>query len=296
MRTLSEMAVPVLLSVACGVARAEIALEITQPRPFGYGIGDVVEQQIRVNTNARLVDKSMPRIGRANAWVARRMAVIAKGDKTYLIRMRYQVVNVPAHLETVELPQADLVFDEDGHAITKTIPSWPVSIGPIVSLDPANPPILDDLRPDTPPAMIDIGPIERRIAASSTFLLGAALCLLGLRFHGRLQPGNRRPFGEARRTLKRMSHGPDRDTIRMAMRVLHQAFNATAGKLVLGENLDAFFSAHPRYVLERNEVERFFTASGRMFFAASSLPEVAMSSREILALCSRLDRIEDASD
>jgi mxaA protein len=60
------------------------------------------------------------------------------------------------------------------------------------------------------------------------------------------------------------------------MLTLHRAFDATAGRRLLADDLDAFFARFPRFVPLRSEIERFFAASRQMFFGSvATAPELA---------------------
>src|SRR6516162_6858094 len=103
-----------LLAVVCGLlemgptvpalaaeSREMPRLEVRNPRPFGYVIGDRLEQQIALEVPSvwSLVATSLPNAGRATVWLQRQSPRVAirrtGGTIRYEIAVGYQVVNVP---------------------------------------------------------------------------------------------------------------------------------------------------------------------------------------------------------
>jgi mxaA protein len=100
---------------------------------------------------------------------------------------------------------------------------------------------------------------------------GSVLLLTGLIAHHRgwwpFRTRSRRPFARAVRELRRnlRNHG-DEQTYRTALQTLHRAFDATAKRRLLAEDLPIFFDTAPAFRPLQSDIERFFAASRQAFF------------------------------
>jgi mxaA protein len=75
------------------------------------------------------------------------------------------------------------------------------------------------------------------------------------------------------------------------MLVLHRAFDATAGRRVFADDLDAFISRHQHFLPLRNRIAAFFEMSRAVFFGVGvQAPDVA----SWMGLCRDLARAEQS--
>lgn len=153
---------------------------------------------------------------------------------------------------------------------------------------------LSSLQPDRAPAPIPVEARERRFA----WIVAGLLSLLGLAAARRwlmplLAPG-KLPFSTAVRELKRSQRGKITPAQYAAgLRIVHQAVNETAGRVVFAHNLDEFLAVHPRYAELRAEFAQVFTASRKVFFAdADGAVPSDNPLPALLLLCRRCSRIE----
>jgi mxaA protein len=258
---------------ASSAASPSIAVSVRQPRAFGYVIGDKLAQRISVQAPAgfALDPKSLPRPGRQGLWLelaAPRLTSDRVGGATrYRLTLDYQVINVPDHVRTIDLPQLDLVFSGSGRQLGATVDAWPITISaitPIYILARAG---LPQSQPDAPPMTPDSGRYR-----ALTLLWAAAIVALvgGIAVRRRGIPWLHRdtkPFLGAAHDIAKLSRlPPDQATYRRGLQRLHRAFDAAAGHAVFGDRLAPLFAAHPELLVLRTDIEEFYTASQREFF------------------------------
>ena len=79
-----------------------------------------------------------------------------------------------------------------------------------------------------------------------------------------------RPFGLAWLSMRGLSAASSSDDLRTAMQRLHEALNATAGRVVFENGVDAFVQAHPRFGPMRADLLDFFARSRGVFFGGAA--------------------------
>jgi mxaA protein len=277
-----------LLAVAAPTCLAgAAAVRMSEPRAFGYFIGDVIERRalLQLPEGARLDAASLPRTGRVDALLALHGVEIVMHRTGHELRVRYQVVGAPQNLTAVTLPQLRVPLTGDPGDLR--LPAFQVTVGPLTSPAVSTSPGLPLLRPDhVPVASVYGGTVVRSIAFG---LLAAALvtaALLALR-QGRASDAEA-PFRVAWRALRRLRN-TDTAAEGAAFAALHQAIAATAGRTVFASDLAPLFSAQPALRPAAAELATFFAWSREHAFGRpGTRPRVA----ELKALAQRLARLE----
>lgn len=270
---------------------SSITMSVRQPRAFGYVIGDELAQQIslRAPSGFTLDPKSLPRAGRQGLWLelaAPHLTSDRIGDATlYRLTLDYQVINVPDHVRTIELPELDLLFTGPGGQLTATVDEWPITISAITPTYILARGGLPQSQPDARPMVPDTGRYR-----GLTLLWAAAIAALigGIAVRRRGIPWLRRdakPFAGAARDVAKLSRvPPDQATYRRGLQRLHRAFDAAAGHAVFADRLAPLFDAHPELLGLRTDIEEFYAASQREFFGTHA-GKAALD--EVLALARR---------
>jgi mxaA protein len=264
---------PAAAQAQASAAPPSIAVSVQQPRAFGYVIGDKLAQRISVQAPAgfALDPKTLPRAGRQGLWLELappHLTSDAVGGATrYRLTLDYQVINVPDHVRTIDLPALDLVFSGPGRQLGATVDEWPITISAITPTYILARAGLPQTQPDAPPTTPASG-----LYRGLTLLWAAAIVALvgGIAARRRGIPWLRRdtrPFVGAAHDIAKLSRlPPDRTAYRRGLQRLHRAFDAVAGHAVFGDRLAPLFAAHPELLPLRADVEEFYAASQREFF------------------------------
>ena len=273
-------------------SRATI-LELRGPRAFGLLAGDKVrlELVVAVEQPFRLQRSSLPPSRWVNSWLELQ-AVRARGIRTerlnrYKIAANYQVFATPRAVTQEAIPGFDLRFVGAGESFALSVPEWIFSMSPLLEPEPE----VDNVaaipvRADAPPLLVDT-----TLPAAGVALWGALSLLLGgyWLYANSLWPFARRtdaPFAQASRRLRALKRRVDeRHSLPEGYRVIHQAFNQTAGEVVFAERLERFFARRPTFAQRRAEIEGFFLGSRRLFFGdgrASMAGSADLTSLEVL--------------
>lgn len=166
----------------------------------------------------------------------------------------------------METPTFTLRFDGQPRAREVRIEAWPVTVSPLLPVKVSPRRGLGDLRPDTPPPLIDTTAARNRMAAYAAL----GLLLLGYLFYVYFGlpwwARERRPFTLTWRALRGVKSASADVQRRDAFARLHDAVNRTAGEVVFEQGIDRFISAHPRFAPLRADLVSF-EQSRREFFA-----------------------------
>ena len=287
------------LAALDAVAAIQITqLSVTEPRAFGYQVGDLVTRRVTLDAPAGLAldAGSLPQTGRRGTAIElRRLAWHSTNDgagKRYEIELEYQIFAAPREVRTLELPvlhlrlegqpraeerpQADDIrrpppkgVESSGKATSTQevrVDAWPVTVAPLVPVEVSPRRGLGELQPDAPAPLIDTSALRLRLivwGVVAALLLGyLAHVYLGLPWWAR----RGLPFTQAWQALRALSATPSAEQRREAFRRVHEALNRTAGKVVFEPGVDAFLAAEPKFVRLRDDLRCFFSASHREFF------------------------------
>ncbi|MEJ8853670.1 hypothetical protein WKW79_03775 [Variovorax robiniae] len=264
----------VLAVSAFGAAAMQLEASTSDPRAFGYQVGDTVSRTVTVDQPDGLVldEASVPRPGaRGNALELRsveRSSSGQSGGRRLEIRLAYQVFLSPPEPRTLEMPSFTLRFKGEPRAQELRIDSWPVTVSPLVPVDVSSRHGLGDLRPDAPPPLIDNRFGRYRLiaygCAALLLLAWLAHVYIGLPWWGRAH----RPFTMAWRTLRGLTPASPDAQWREAYQRLHAALNQSMGEVVFEQGIDRFVGARPRFAHLRDDLATFFAQSRTEFFGA----------------------------
>jgi mxaA protein len=279
---------------------AQPTLRPIEPRAFGWQIGDLLERDLELNLppGYRLDVESLPAAGVPGGAIELRRLEhegAANAARQWL-RLHYQVMSAAAQPRLHELPVVRLRVlgpSADPTVIDLRADALPVLVAPLTPLDAPARQGLGELRPDRPTPRVPTT-IERRVLIACAGLAGLLLAWLLLWPAVAAWLGRRQlPFAEAERAVRlalRAGDGPPQREA--AMRALHHAFNADAGRVLLPQDALAHARNSAALMNLADEVGAFFEASSRHFFgsAASVAPE--FSAGDLRALARRLRMAE----
>ncbi|GAC1623838.1 MAG: hypothetical protein NVS9B10_09160 [Nevskia sp.] len=258
------------------------AVIVEQPRPYGYLVGDVLLQQVQLAVDGAAVEViDLPRKDRIGVWLARRGSRIeTRADGTRWLVIDYQIVNASKDVDVIALSRLHLRTTRE--KVFVDVPEWPITVGAITPSSVRNQGGLLPLQPDRPAPGVATGVIRHRLHRSLLALAATLLLWLAWWRWREWQAGERLPFARARRALRGLSPSSP-----AAWRVLHHAFDATAGRVLQPATLPLLFERAPQYAPLRAEIERFYADSAALFFGGAQ-PSPAF----IAPLCARLRAIE----
>jgi len=278
---------------------------VEQPRTFGYVIGDVLVQRVRLEANGRAVEPlELPSTGRVNAWFQRRAVRTDKReDGSRWLTVEYQLINSPPELRAVRLPAWQLKTKTPG--LSLSVNEWLIQAGPITvpptsgadaaavllgssapgagTLQPEAAAIGTGLRPDHAPALIAVSPIVRMIAISGGAFLLTIAAWVGWVVRRNYQAAMSQPFASAWREIRTLD-----DDAPAAWQALHRAFDRTAGRVVQLDTLTDLFRRAPHLVPQKEAIEQFFSQSSERFFGPGAQGEPI----SLHGLCEALRRLE----
>lgn len=291
---------------ALAAAGAQVRTE--EPRAYGYVVGDVIERRahIALPTGQHIAADALPRRGRVDTWLELHHIALQAEPGGAELHLVYQLINAPPKLTTIELPPLELALRDPAHPEAKpaavSIDAWPVTVAPLTPEYVLSRAGLADVQPDIQPRPEPTGWLWARVALWSS-LLAACLLAWAVQRHPQLAFWRRHaPFRLAWRDLRHMARrgaaGPELQ--RRALERMHRAFDAAAGCAVFAQRLEPLYAAQPALRAAAADIDAFFAASRRSFFAAAASPAVGAATGTpdraaldtVLALCRRLAQLE----
>jgi mxaA protein len=269
-----SLATAFLLACATlGTQAAELSAAASEPRAYGYHVGDVVVRRVEFFVPDGLVldEASLPRPGaRGKPLELKEMSrdsSPASGGTRHGLTMTYQVFLAPVEVRTLEIAPIVLHFTGQPRDQDLRIDAWPVTVSPLVPVEASPRRGLGELQPDLAPPLIDTSPARTRLLVYAI----VALLLLAYLAHVYIAlpwwGSRKRPFGQAWRDVRGLPAN-DPAAARAALQRMHEALNVTAGEVVFENGVDRFLAAQPRYAGLRDDLVAFFQQSRREFFGA----------------------------
>jgi mxaA protein len=266
-----------LLASAAAVAAepAGVSLRMIEPRSFGYLVGDVFSREVDIVAAEPylLEPSSLPAPGRLTYWLDLKSAdVIDKstsGGRRYRVVLTYQTFYVALAPTRLIVPGMTLKFTDGQKSVEAEVPAWSLvmaAMREIAEEKPEEGPI-GYMQPDAVPTLIATSR-DRNVfgAAAGGFLLS----LLLLAFHQAWWPFHARPsrpFTNAARSIGHRAAGKaDQDAYRASLLDLHRAFDASARRRLLAEDVPIFLAGHQVFKPLASDISRFFASSRRAFF------------------------------
>lgn len=273
---------PEALAAAEAALRQPPRTPVENPRAYGYLVGDLLVQQVQLSVDGKPVELAeLPGRDRYGVWIARRAVTVERhADGTRWLVMEYQIVNASKDVDVIALPKLKLRTTTPDLFID--VPDWPISVGAITSAQISNKGALRALQPDRPAPVIDTDAIRHPLKLALTALAAVLLAWLAWWRWREWQASERLPFARARRELRHLA--PDSEA---AWRCLHQAFDATAGRVVQPATLALLFRSAPHLEAARDVIERFYAESAAHFFGGRDGASLSPN-----ALCTQLRAIE----
>lgn len=285
-------------------AAAVRSVELYAPRPFGVFIGDVIRHEVTITADPgfRLAAASLPRPGPLNYWLDLRGIELEDlgaggGVRRHRLHLEYQSFYAPLETLALEIPAFTLTLQDGDERAEATVPAWNFLTSPLREIRPQRDEAATYLRPDAAPRSVPLtGWLVATGGSGSSALLLAGL-IARHRGWWPFRTRARRPFARAVRELRRsLRNRADEQTYRTALQILHRAFDATAKRRLLSEDLPFFFDTAPTFRPLRSDIERFFAASRQAFFRSDDAAAVRLLPPEALvALGGRLAAAERAA-
>lgn len=272
-----------LVGAAC--AAEPPAVRMSEPRGFGYFVGDVLTRtaEIDVADNEAFVPASLPRPGQLAYWLELRDVATGTttrgGQRRLTLRLTYQLFYVPIDTRRLVIPASNIEVTAPGGNRIVTVPAFTVLASPIREIYPekSGETTATFLKAD---AAAERLPTARARTLAAVSAMASALAVLLLAHHRAWWPFHRRaarPFTEAARTV-----GNHRQSYAAALIALHRAFDRSQGERLLAADVDRFFRIRPEQSSVRDDVQRFFAASRTFFFAGDGVAAEAALPRSAL--------------
>lgn len=307
------------------VAAAIDAVNVYEPRTFGYFIGDTLERDVEVITSGstELLLAALPRPGPLTYWLdlisIKHTEHEDNGRRIYDIKLKYQIFYSAIEATDRDIPAFPLKFknpmsvapdattpSEPAEAASKyhaSVPALTLTISPLRNL------VLNDLMPEKtkelsevlrPNAAAQEIPMVHKEKALSISAVALLICSILLLWHYAIWPFKKRvgrPFTQADRQIRDLlSYGVGDSSYREALLILHRAFDEAAGHRLFAEDAAAFTAQHPRFAALAPRFKAFFESSRLYFFSNDGrAAEERLSFDNVRKLASDLAREERAA-
>jgi mxaA protein len=252
------------LMALCAHAAAEPAT-VQQPRAFGHVLGDIVTQQVLLDSSTRNDELSaMPSTGRVNAWLERRPPSFrTDADGRRWLVLDYQVMNSPRALTVTTTPPLQLRLSSGK---TLDVAQSPLSIGPLAPVAATDAQRLSGLQPDRLLAAESTAPLQRALIVWSALAVAVVVAWLGWWLWRNRRDAQQLPFAKAWARFGRQDD-TTLDANPEAWRGLHRALDEAAGRVVLSRSVPELAQKAPHLRELQPQLEQFFQRSSDRFFS-----------------------------
>lgn len=269
---------------------------LTVSRTFGYGLGDLVEHQISVSAPVPYVLETnvLPKPGSLNTWLyLRQIKIKTEQDNNlnhYQIQITYQLFQGVKQATRIKIPSFPLHFTDAQRRLNTQTPPWVFEYTPLIPATTANERI--QIRPTMalPPTAL-----SQSIYTFTLLLIGCLMTTLYAAWRFDLLPFLRRssrPFAQAYNQIRQLQDPEtDPEVYLTALKIIHQAFNHSAGHTVFFERIDEFYQQKPGFNKFKTETQQFFNASQQAFFAPEQ-SSAQLSLEQLKQLCRQHRNIE----
>jgi len=290
-RIVTVLVAALAVSLSASAALDHIVVQASEPRAFGYSIGDVVSRHVVIDAPPGLAldAGSLPSIGRRGKALELRQVAWRQRGEHYEIDFEYQVFLAPREVRTLEMPTVMLRFLGSPRAQDVRIEAWPVTVAPLVPVEVSPRHGLGELQPDRPTPLIDTHAARQRMALYGAVILVLLAYLAGVYWGMPWWSSRHRPFSRAWAALRTMHAGAPSQA-QAAVQHLHEALNLTAGQVLFEPGLDRFLAAQPRFEPVRFELARFFGYSRGLFFGNAA--DDGQDLRWLIDFCRRCRDLE----
>lgn len=294
-----------LLGTAPAPAPATVAaLRIDNPRDYAWFIGDHLTRRISLEAapGFELDRERLPQTGEVNHWLDLTAVTVSGRGPRARISLTYRITNAVegAQAQTRTIPGWSLYTRRGQRRVPTNVPEWSFTQVPVVPASAAEFLTAADVRADAPPAPAPWSAHFVRVAMLGLAVVVLALYLFYCHYGAVWVARWRRPFTAALRDLRREAGRAadparpgteDAAAIEAALTRFHTAVNEAAGRVVMRNDLDAFFAQQPLYASERTAITRIYDWSNRLFFGAAERRGEG-SVQELVDICRRLSVLE----
>ena len=174
-------------------------LTVTQPRSFGYALGDIVERDVTLVLRLpyELDLSALAAAGPANFWLTRRPPEVTReagrGVTSYDIRFRYQVTNFDPGTNDIPVSHENLSYTDGEESAQMLIPATRIRVHGLLAAE------AETIQPDLAPRALPFAPTR---ALAWALLACVSLVGLALLRWDLFSAGARAPFRRAVQTLR----------------------------------------------------------------------------------------------
>lgn len=237
----------------------------TLSRDFGVVMGETFREDIRIELEPGFVLETallpLPDSAVSDHLEVRATEWEQTDGNVYRISLTYQVFKGIREAEALTVPAVPLHFRRGAETIETTAPARQLTLMPLIPSGTPDEKVT--LRESLPPLPISD---SRRPALLTLGLLVLAALSLGAAWLLN-RPQQAAPFRSAAKALRKLRRQPQNaETMKTALKVVHEAFNRTAGYTLFRGGLAEFMEQHSELAGVVEEIEQFFTYSEGVFF------------------------------
>ena len=270
------MLLALLISCSLSIAAEKITAIISIAEPIqkiGIQVGDVLTRKVTIlaKTGEKITPKFLPVKGTRTAGMELSKVNVSQAvddaQSSYVIELSYQVFAHSTEAAKMVLPE-EMITLVDGEDLT--VPAWMFWYSPLVISD------LDDaktsLLPQAKAALINQDSNLLSLLAFAGLLLFSIIGIIYINADRYWLPFMGGNFARAHRQIKSISKKKAADTgaPKVALGLLHEAFNQLFDRGLYPNNIDTFLVSHPEFSRLKTEVAEFFDLSNQTLFTDKS--------------------------
>ena len=277
------------------LAKADMAIEITEPRQFGYVLGDKIDRVFVVESSKNVkLNKEKLKLGRIDTWfsvVDLKELSVSSGKPKFMLT--YQVINVPEAPSMVEIAPQTVHVLVDGQPKPIQVPKLLVTIAPLTPRLVSNMDGLENIRPDEDVGMVSSISTQNRLQVYSlALILPVSLLIFCWMPWDKFFKNKNLPFNKGRREILMLLKSGQNNFEEKSLRIFHGALNKTFKKTIFVEEVKEACKNSPSYIPLIEELEYFLRCSQKYFYSDENFKFTSEQKDRFCRLINKLALIE----
>ena len=285
---------PLLIFFASS-AKAELAVEITEPRQFGYVLGDKIERVFMVKSMKDVeLDKEKIRLGRIDTWFSI-VSLEDLGTKLGkpMFSLTYQVINIPKVPSMVEIASQNVNIFADGKPKNIKIPKLLVTIAPLTPRLVSNMGGLENIQPDEDLGLVSSTFTENKLRIYLLFsFVPFSLLIFCWAPWERIMRKKNLPFTLGRKEVLILVNAEEKNFEEKSLRIFHNCLNRTFKKTIFIDEIREVCKKNSQFLPLVDELEYFLLCSQKYFYRGQGFRYTTEQKTRFCKLMDNLSLIE----
>lgn len=260
----------ILLTAICAAKADEVHVQASQPRAFGYFVGDIIESSVEITAPEEmdLNLSSLPVTGPINIFLDIKRVQLreeyVQHKKKWFINLEYQNFYPAIDVHELKIPAFNVLIGDQ----RVKIPDWFITISPIRQImTPINESSSNIIIDNIPAIYVEVEGDYYRLVLISLLMIMFFIVVAHDRAWPPFHCRKRRVFNALyNKFINQSKFQNDKMNLSDVYKRIHRAFDIANDGVLMREDLPVFINANPQFKAVELDIYNFFISSSRMFY------------------------------